>query len=163
MAVWTSWEQWRAEAQMLESGGLHVAPYDLGAPDGTTFTFLHGYPSSSLDIDPAMQLLGGGWRVVAVDFPGFGASDKPTGHRYSIHAAADAVEDMWAARGVRSTIVVAHDYGVSIGQELLARRRGGVLATDITSVVWMNGGLYPDLHRPTVGQQLLIDEGGAEL
>jgi pimeloyl-ACP methyl ester carboxylesterase len=148
---------------MVDSGALRVAAYDLGSPGGDTLTFLHGYPSSSLDIDPARRLLGAGWRVVAVDFPGFGASDKPTDHRYSIHAAADAVEALWVARGVRSTVVVAHDYGVSIGQELLARRRDGALATDITAVVWMNGGLYPELHRPTVGQQLLIDDGGAEL
>ncbi len=148
---------------MLASGGLRVAAYDQGAPDGTTITFLHGYPSSSLDIDRAFGLLGDGWRLVAIDCPGFGASDKPTGHRYSIHAAADAVEALWKARGVESTIVVAHDYGVSIGQELLARRREQALATTIEAVVWMNGGLYPDLHRPTVGQQMLIDEDGAAL
>jgi pimeloyl-ACP methyl ester carboxylesterase len=158
-----TWDEWKAQARELPSGDLSVAAYDLGGPDGTVMTFLHGYPSSSLDIDRAFQLLGDGWRLVAIDFPGFGASDKPIGHRYSIHAAAEAVEALWTARGVDSTIVVAHDYGVSIGQELLARRREQALATTIEAAVWMNGGLYPDLHRPTVGQQMLIDQDGGEL
>ena len=143
---------------MLDTNGLRVAAYDLGSPEATTITFLHGYPSSSLDMAAAFDLLDDGWRLVTLDFPGFGASDKPTDHRYSIHAAADAVEALWAARDVGTTILVAHDYGVSIGQELLARRRESTLETEITAVVWMNGGLYPALHRPTVGQQMLIDD-----
>ena len=57
---------------------------------------------------------------------------------------------------------MVHDYGVSVGQELLARRTEGSLAVALTGVVWMNGGVYPDLHRPTLGQQLLLDpEQGA--
>ena len=100
-----------------------VAAYDLGSPDGTTLTFLHGYPSSSLDIDAALATssatAGASSRST---FPGSARPDKPTDHRYSIHAAADAVERVWAAAGLDSTVLVAHDYGVSIGQELLARR-----------------------------------------
>jgi pimeloyl-ACP methyl ester carboxylesterase len=159
-----SWDAWRARARPIRSGGLDVATYDLGDPDGHPLTFLHGYPSSSLDIAPVLEHLGGGWRVLAVDFPGFGASAKPDGHRHSIHAATDAVEAMWADRGVGATTVVAHDYGVSVGQELLARRADGAGAVDLLGVVWMNGGLYPELHRPTIGQQALLDpDHGAEI
>jgi pimeloyl-ACP methyl ester carboxylesterase len=64
---------------------------------------------------------------------------------------------MWEARGVVRTALLAHDYGASVGQELLARRAEGALQPEITAVVWMNGGIYPDLHRPTAGQQLLLD------
>jgi pimeloyl-ACP methyl ester carboxylesterase len=142
---------------------MSIASYDLGPLGGSPLTFLHGYPSSSLDIDRVARDLGT-WRVLAVDFPGFGASDKPTGHRYSIHAAADAVERLWQTRAIDSTVLVAHDYGVSVGQELLARAIDGSLDVGVDAVLWMNGGLYPDLHRPTVGQQMLLDdETGAEL
>jgi pimeloyl-ACP methyl ester carboxylesterase len=85
---------------------------------------------------------------------------------YTIHAAADAVEDLWAAAGTAETLLVVHDYSVSVGQELLARRAEGAqrTATAISGVVWMNGGLYPDLHRPTPGQAMLLDpDHGAEL
>jgi pimeloyl-ACP methyl ester carboxylesterase len=102
--------------------------------------------------------------VLALDFPGFGASDKPDDHTYSIAACAAAVEDLWRDHAVTDSLLVAHDYGASVCQELLARRREGHLEVDVGAVVWMNGGIYPDLHRPTAGQQLLLDpDGGPEL
>ena len=153
----TTWAQWRGQAQPFESGGLQIATYELGDRADRPLTFLHGYPSSSLDLAPVLEHLDGGWWVLTLDLPGFGASAKPPGHRHSIHAAADAVERLWAERGCTTSLLVAHDYSVSVAQELLARRREGALAVDITGVVWMNGGLYPDLHRPTIGQQLLLD------
>jgi pimeloyl-ACP methyl ester carboxylesterase len=160
----TSWETWRSRAEGVESGGLSIATYDIGDASGAPVTFLHGYPSSTLDIEPVWREIGDGCRLLAVDFPGFGASDKPVDHRYSIHAAADAIEQMWRRRGTTKTVLVAHDYGDSVGQELLARRADGALAVEVTAMVWMNGGVYPDLHRPTVGQQMLLDpEHGAEV
>ena len=169
-----TWDEWRAGARRIGSGGLGVAIYDLGGSDlpadAPTVTFCHGYPSASLDIAEVAGLLGDHAprpRVLALDLPGFGASDKPgpdAGHTYSIHAAADAVEALWTAAGTTSTLVAAHDYSVSVAQELLARRAEGQATADITGVVWMNGGLYPDLHRPTAGQQMLLDpEHGREL
>jgi pimeloyl-ACP methyl ester carboxylesterase len=141
-----------------------LATYDLGGPAGSPLTFLHGYPSASVDIEPVADLLGPAHRVVTLDLPGFGASTAPMGHPHTIHAAADAVERLWADRGMTQTLLVAHDYSVSVAQELLARRAEGSLGVALGGVVWMNGGLYPDLHRPTLGQQLLLDpEQGAAL
>jgi pimeloyl-ACP methyl ester carboxylesterase len=160
----TTWDEWRPQAGRIETGGLEVATYDLGDPDGRPLTFLHGYPSSSLDVAPVAELLGEGWRILALDFPGFGASAKPPGHPYSIHRCADAVEALWADRGLDATTVLAHDYGVSPAQELVARQKEGARSTTIDGVVWTNGGVYPDLHRPTAGQAALIDpEGGPGL
>ena len=61
------------------------------------------------------------------------------------------------------TVVVAHDYSVSIAQELLARQLDAAGPRDgHHGVVWCNGGLWSDLHRQTLGQQLLLDpEHGA--
>ena len=169
-----TWDEWRARARRIDGGGLQVATYDLvgdGAPpDVPTMTFCHGFPSASLDIAEVVGLLGDRVRTLALDLPGFGASDKPRpavdGHTYTIHAAADAVEALWAATGTTTTLLVVHDYSVSVAQELLARRAEGALRhpVGLTGVVWMNGGVYPDLHRPTAGQAMLIDpEHGAEL
>lgn len=159
-----TWEEWKAARRMVDSGSLAVATYDLGPRDAVPVTFLHGYPSSSLDIEPAWRALAEPARLLTLDLPGFGASGKPRDHRFSIHAAADAVEALWDASDVSTTVLVAHDYGVSVGQELLARLAESALAVDVRSTLWMNGGLYPELHRPTVGQQMLLDpEHGAEL
>lgn len=155
-----TWDEWKAQAVPMTFGGLEVATYDLGPGDGPTLTYLHGYPAASNDVAAAYALLDG-WRLVTLDLPGFGASAKRAGHRYSVHAAADAVEDLWRGCGVDRTVLAAHDYSVSVTQELLAR---GHAPSTIAGVVWMNGGVYPDLHRPTVGQQLLLDpESGPAL
>ena len=160
----TTWAEWRARSQPLVVDGLELATYDLGDPAGRPLTFLHGYPSASVDLAPVLERLGEGWRAVTLDLPGFGGSSAPMGHPHSIHAAADAVEALWSHLGLAETLLVAHDYSVSVAQELLARRVEGTLPLTVTGVVWMNGGLYPDLHRPTLGQQILLDpEPGAGL
>ena len=54
-------------------------------------------------------------------------------------------------------MVVAHDYSVSVAQELLTRRAAGTLAVDLRALHFMNGGIYPDLHRPQPVQVALLD------
>ena len=159
-----TWESWRAAAVHLNVGGRSVATYDLGDPQGTPVTFLHGFPSSSLDVATVLDVLGDGWRVLTLDLPGYGASESTPGDPPTVQGAADAVEALWTDRDVTSTLLAAHDYGATVGQELVARRTDGALGVTLTGVVWMNGGLYPDLHRPTAGQQALVDpDHGAEL
>ena len=159
-----SWPDWKAQGRRVPTTGGTVAIYDLGDPAGEPVTFLHGFPSSSHDVGPVLDHLTGAWRVLAIDLPGFGAADKPTGHRYTIHAAVDATVDVWHELGVTETVLLVHDYSVSLAQELLARRIDGDLDVEIVAVVFLNGGLFPDLHRPTVGQQFLADpEHGAEV
>ena len=126
-----SFADWTARATPLETGGLRVATHDDGPQDAPVVTYLHGFPASSLDIVPTAERIGDERRILTLDFPGFGASDKPTGHRYSIHACADAVEDLWAFHGVTGSVLVAHDYGVSVAQELLARRLDGRLEVEV--------------------------------
>jgi pimeloyl-ACP methyl ester carboxylesterase len=157
----TTFEEWAASAEEGSVDGLRLAVHDDGG--GPAVTFLHGYPSSSLDAVPVFERLSGAARLVTLDLPGFGASAKPPSHDYSIHGATDAVEATWEQLGVSRTVVVAHDYSVSVAQELLARRRDAPdRGTTIAGIVWCNGGLWSDLHRQTLGQQLLLDpEHGA--
>jgi pimeloyl-ACP methyl ester carboxylesterase len=153
----TTFHEWSSRAHWVDTGGLRIAAHVDG--DGPVVTFVHGYPSSSLDIVPVIERLPT-VRWITLDLPGFGASDKPVGHPHTMAAAADAVEAVWRDAGVSSTTLLAHDYGATVAQELVARD-GPV---DVTGVVWMNGGVYPDLHRPTLGQQMLLDPvHGAEV
>jgi pimeloyl-ACP methyl ester carboxylesterase len=132
--------------------------------DGSPMTLLHGFPSSSHDWARVAPLLAGRHALLAPDFLGFGASDKPADHDYSLHEQADLVEAVWERTGVGETVLVAHDYAVSVTQELLARRAAGALAVRITAVHLLNGGLYPDLHRPVPIQTALLDpEQGARI
>lgn len=124
--------------------------YD-GPPDGKPVSLLHGFPTSSHDWSPIVtRLAGAGCRVLSLDLLGFGESDKPRRHRYSVLEQADLVESAWETLGIGKTALVAHDYGVSVGQELLSRDPHRVVR-----MAWLNGGLYPDLHRPVPIQRLL--------
>ncbi|MEU7424856.1 alpha/beta hydrolase [Streptomyces sp. NPDC040750] len=122
-----------------------------GPADGPPVTLVHGFPTSSHDWSPTVpRLAARGHRVTTFDLLGFGHSDKPRRHAYSVLEQADLVEDVWRVLGVGDTALVAHDYGVSVAQELLARD-----PARITRMAWLNGGLYPDLHRPVRVQRLL--------
>jgi pimeloyl-ACP methyl ester carboxylesterase len=81
------------------------------------------------------------------------ADGKPVtllhGFPTSSHDWADVLPFLTEA-GYRVTTLDFLGYGVSVAQELLARD-----PKRITSMAWLNGGLFPDLHRPTRGQKLL--------
>jgi pimeloyl-ACP methyl ester carboxylesterase len=155
----SSIEQWWAEGEhvQLALGGVEHEIFMRRFGSGPAMTLLHGFPSSSHDWAKIAPALAGRYSLTMPDFLGFGASEKPAGHEYSLHEQADLVEAMWARAGVESTVVVAHDYAVSVTQELLARRAEGVLAVELRAVRLLNGGLYPDLHRPQPTQTLLLD------
>ncbi|MFJ4849558.1 MULTISPECIES: alpha/beta fold hydrolase [unclassified Streptomyces] len=122
-------------------------------------TLLHGFPTSSHDWGAVVpHLVAAGCRVTTADFLGFGESDKPYPHHYSVCEQADLVEALWRLTGDETTALVAHDYGVSVAQELLARGPARV-----TSMTWFNGGIWPDLHHPIPEQNLLAGPGGTDV
>jgi pimeloyl-ACP methyl ester carboxylesterase len=149
---------WEAGAERsAELAGVERRYFVMTAGAGPTLTMLHGFPSSSHDWAKVAPALAAAHALIAPDFLGFGASEKPRDHVYSLGEQADLVEAMWAAEGIVATAIVAHDYGVSVAQELLARRAEGGLVVEITAVWFLNGGLYPELHRPEPGQLALLD------
>src|SRR5262249_56240453 len=87
---------------------------------------------------------------------GFGGSRKASDQHYSLLEQADLVEALWVREGIESTVVVAHDYSVSVAQDLLTRSAAGALAVELRAVHFMNGGIYPDLHRPQPVQEALL-------
>jgi len=141
----------------LQFGGDAREVFVARLGSGPTMTLLHGFPSSSHDWAKVVTSLAPNHALLLPDFLGFGASDKPNNHVYSIHEQADLVEALWAVEGIQSTRLVAHDYGVSVAQELLARRLAGNLDVDLVRVDFLNGGLYPEIHRPEPIQTALLD------
>jgi pimeloyl-ACP methyl ester carboxylesterase len=155
-------EQWWSGGERARLLGREIFVRRRGA--GDPMTLLHGFPSSSHDWAKVAPALAERHALLMPDFLGFGASDKPPDHDYSIHEQTDLVEALWAAEGIESTIVVAHDYAVSVAQELLARRAEGALGVEIESLHLLNGGLYPEVHRPQPIQEALLDpEQGPEI
>ena len=152
-------ERWwsQGERVRVSLGGAERAIFLRRAGAGPALTLLHGFPSSSYDWARVLPALAERRALLLFDFLGFGASQKPATHDYSIGEQADLVEAMWAREGIASTAVLAHDYAVSVVQELLARRAEGALAVELSAALLLNGGLYPDVYRPQPAQLALLD------
>ena len=149
-------EDWFAAGERVQAGGFDLFTRVIGDESKPWLTLLHGFPTCSFDWAPVVDELAKERRLLLFDFVGFGDSDKPAGHTYSIHEQADLTEALWRHFGVESTALVVHDYGVSVGQELLARHSEGKLAVALERIAFLNGGLYPDLHRALLVQKLLL-------
>jgi len=159
-------EEWWASGEQVtvRLGDTDRAIFVRRMGSGPAMTMLHAFLSSSHDWARVAPALARRYALLLPDFLGFGASAKPVEHSYALHEQADLVEALWALEGITSTVVVAHDFAVSITQELLARRAEGVLSVDLKAVHLLNGGVYPHLYRPEQASMALLDpEQGPKL
>ncbi len=117
---------------------------------------LHGFPTASYDWHLVWESLCQQHRLIAPDFLGYGFSDKPPDHPYRVTDHADQVESLLAELGVESAGILAHDYGDTVAQELLARRLSEPHSGfEISFLCLLNGGIFPGVHRPTLILKLL--------
>ncbi|CAJ1498044.1 alpha/beta hydrolase [[Mycobacterium] kokjensenii] len=129
--------QWRDGGRWLTTSAGRVFLRSADG-DGPTVVLLHGFPSCSYDFRAVVDRLGGrSW--LTMDFLGFGLSDKPNPHRYSLFEQADLVEQVVAATTGGPVVLAAHDMGTSVATELLARDIDGTLSFDLQRAVLTNG------------------------
>ena len=156
-------EQWRERGELLNLLGHSVFLIDEGDPALPTILLIHGFPTSSWDWHPIWNVLLKDYRLIAVDMLGFGFSDKPSKHHYSIHGQADLIEAVVKTKQINSFHVLAHDYGDTVAQELLARQLNNNGAGQWLSCCFLNGGLFPETHRALLTQKLLLSPIGGLL
>lgn len=128
--------------------------------EGPLLVLLHGFPSSSYD----WRLLLGelpGRNVLAFDFLGFGLSEKPASHDYSLFWQADLTEELVRRHGEgRPVFLVAHDMGTSVANELMARDLEGKLEMDVAGILLFNGSMVLERASPILGQRILRSRFG---
>jgi pimeloyl-ACP methyl ester carboxylesterase len=158
---------WRERGSEEEFRGRRIHIFRRGGGD-PPLVLLHGFPSSSYD-----------WRllldretehaVIAPDFLGFGLSEKPRDHDYTLHWQADMVEELGrrhqhetgrsspsAAEHPRINVfLVAHDMGTSVATELMARDLEGSLEMEIRGALLLNGSMVQGAASPTLAQRIL--------
>ena len=148
---------WRAQGRGFSFNGQAIRYWTAG--EGEPLLLIHGFPTASWDWHYLWQPLAQRYRVIACDMLGFGFSAKPRGHAYSLLEQADLQQALLAHLGIDGPVhVLAHDYGDSVAQELLARHQEGRLR--LASCVFLNGGLFPETHRPVLMQKLLLSPLG---
>ena len=87
----------------------HQIGYRRGG-QGPVLVLLHGIAGSSLTWVPAMNLLQSDYTVLAPDFPGHGASEKPPGD-YSLGNLATVIRDFLNLLGIDRATVVGQSFG----------------------------------------------------
>ena len=152
-------EAWRRAGAVFRHRG-HDIFYRTGG-DGPALVLLHGFPTASWDFSPLWSALTKRFTVVAPDFIGFGFSAKPKPYPYSFFDQADLVEGLLQSLGIGRTHLLAHDYGDTVAQELLARRGEGTARIEIASAVLMNGGMFYSRIHFSPMQRLLRSPLGA--
>jgi pimeloyl-ACP methyl ester carboxylesterase len=148
---------WRAQGKRLSFQGHEIAYWTAG--QGEPLLLIHGFPTASWDWHYLWNALAQHYQVIACDMLGFGDSAKPRGHDYRLLEQADIQQALLRHLDIDAPVhVLAHDYGDSVAQELLARHHEGRIR--LASCVFLNGGLFPETHRPVLVQKLLLSPLG---
>lgn len=148
-------DDWRAQSQAFHFRGHTIRYWAAGDTQAQPLLLIHGFPSASWDWHRLWAPLAERYRLIACDMLGFGYSAKPRGHAYSLLEQADLQQALLAHLGERRPLhVLAHDYGDSVTQELIARHQEGQL--QLAGCVFLNGGLFPETHHPVRVQKLLL-------
>jgi len=149
-------ETWCASAQYFEAQGRRIAFWETQRPDDDKpwLLLIHGFPTSSWDWSSLWDQLEAQFNLAALDMLGFGLSEKPRDISYSIFDQADFQEALLERLGVGAAHLLVHDYGNTVGQELLARANEGSLSFALHSMCFLNGGLFPEQHRARLVQKL---------
>ena len=135
-----------------EVDGLRVAHIDEG--EGAPVIFMHGEPTWSYlwrKVIPPVR--DAGFRCIAPDLVGFGASDKPTDidwYTYDRHVAiaATLLDDL----DLRAATIVVHDWGGPIGLRLAVEH-----PERIERLVILDTGLFTGHQRMTEAWQAFRD------
>mgnify|MGYP002135604052 CR=1 FL=1 len=149
--------EWRAQGRGFSFNGQAIRYWTAG--QGEPLLLIHGFPTASWDWHYLWQPLAQRYRVIACDMLGFGYSAKPRGHAYSLLEQADLQQALLSHLGIDEPVhVLAHDYGDSVAQELIARHQDGQL--QLASCVFLNSGLFPESCRMLLIQKLLLSRFG---
>jgi len=156
----TTVDEWKQRGTIRQILGFDIFTMDEGHPAAGTILLIHGFPTSSWDWSPIWGALKANYRLVALDMLGFGYSDKPAKHTYSIMEQADIVEDCVQQMNLTNFHVLAHNYGDTVAQELLARQNERTGIGTWQSICFLNGGLFPETHNALLIQRLLLSPIG---
>ncbi len=148
-------ERWRRAGTIEDVLGRELYIHRRDGSEAPLLLFLHGFPSSSYDWHELFALRQGGEAVLAFDLLGFGLSEKPRDHVYTLAWQADAAEELVRRAGSPPVFIVGHDMGTSVATELMARDLRGELDMRLTGALLFNGSMLLHLAKPTIGQRML--------
>ncbi|GAA4986638.1 alpha/beta fold hydrolase [Streptomyces hyderabadensis] len=104
----------------VDAGGVRLHAVEGGQPDGPAVVLLAGFPQTWWAWRQVMPTLADRFRVIAIDLPGQGHSERPV-ISYDTHTVAAHVHAAVGALGVPAYWLVAHDIGAWVAFSLALR------------------------------------------
>ncbi len=134
--------------RFFESGGLRAFVHDVGS--GPPIVLCHGVPASSFSYRKVARVLAAaGHRVIAIDLPGLGFSERPVDFDYSWSGLGSWVRMAIDDLGLDRYHLVVHDLGGPVGFEALADDPGRAMSlTMLNTMLAVDGFQKPWVMRP---------------
>lgn len=156
----TAVEVWERRGARIPLAGhdvfvVDIEPVDSTAVEREPLLVIHGFPTSSFDFHMVADELARDRRVILFDMVGYGLSAKPD-LAYTVDIQADVVAALTERLNLDTIALLTHDYGDTVGGELLARQGEGRWPVDIVQRVLTNGSIYMALARLSAGQTFLL-------
>jgi pimeloyl-ACP methyl ester carboxylesterase len=107
------------------------------AQDAPVILLLHGFPSSSHQYRNLIPLLGGKYRVIAPDLPGFGFTETPSTFKYTFANLAKTMAEFLDELSIQKFSMYIFDYGAPTGLRLALQRPDSIQA-----IISQNGNAY---------------------
>jgi len=151
--------EWQASGNFFDYQDFPIF-YRQSAASEEVLLCLHGFPSSSHDYHKIWNALAHRFPLLAFDMIGYGFSAKPYDFDYTTFHQADVLQALLENLSIKKVHILAHDYGNTLTQELLARRAENRLNFTIETICFLNGALFPETHKPILAQKILISPIG---
>ncbi|MEE2565580.1 alpha/beta fold hydrolase [Hyphobacterium marinum] len=143
-------------ARRIATNGIELSVHIDGPETGTPLLLVHGWPELAYSWKPVWNdLITAGYRVIAPDLRGFGASDRPEGtENYGIDALVADLTGLLDALDIKKAVFCGHDWGGIIVWH------AAMLAADrVAGVIGVN---TPHLPRPATPPTEAFRELGGE-
>jgi pimeloyl-ACP methyl ester carboxylesterase len=151
--------EWLKAGEFFEYRGFPIF-YRLSKNSDEVLICLHGFPTASHDYHKIWNALAGKFSVLAFDMIGYGFSAKPLDFDYTTFNQVNVLQALLEHLKIEKIHILAHDYGNTITQELLARTEEKRLNFTIETICFLNGALFPETHRPILAQKILASPIG---
>lgn len=128
----------KPQGHFVDAGGIHLHYVEAGK--GTPVLLLHGWPTSSYLWRNVIPEIAKTNRVIALDLPGFGQSEKPLDASYSFRFHAEVLDKFLDAVGVEKMGLAVHDLGGPVGLYWATHNR-----ERIRRLALLNTLVYPEM------------------
>ena len=129
--------------------GLRVHYVDEGPRERPALVFIHGWSCDVSFWRFQTEDLRKKFRVIAIDLPGFGLSDKPADRAYTLDLFAGAARAVIKAAGVEKPVLIGHSMGYPVTTKYLALSPG-----EARAIVNVDGAYFRSPSNPRTIKEL---------